>query len=202
MYLRGVAVDGVDTDVAVWQAVADGPRWPSPWGDGRPGWHAGCAAMVLSQFGPSVDLHCGGADLASPHHALEAWMAEAATGVRPFARAWLRAGVVAVDGQKMAKSAGNLVLVDDLLTRWPAAVVRLHLLARPWSADWSWDEDAVPATAAALDELYSAAGRPDGQPADVLGLLLADLDVPAALAAATEAGGAAARELVDVLALE
>ncbi len=115
-------------DVAVWQETTDEEvSWPSPWGDGRPGWHAECAAMVLALFGPSVDLHCGGADLAYPHHACEAALAEAATGVTPFSRAWLRAGTVGVDGAKMAKSTGNLVLVDDLLRehtggRGPAAV--------------------------------------------------------------------------------
>ena len=115
-------------DVAVWQETADDvASWPSPWGQGRPGWHAECAAMVLALFGSGVDIHCGGADLAYPHHACEAALAEGATGVAPFARAWMRAGVVGVDGVKMAKSTGNLVLIEDLLRRslgrrGPAAV--------------------------------------------------------------------------------
>lgn len=191
-------------DVAVWRAAdasGGGARWPSPWGEGRPGWHAGCAAMVLSQFGPSVDLHCGGADLAFPHHATETVMAEAATGVAPFARAWLRAGTVGVDGRKMAKSTGNLVLVDDLLADWPVAVIRLHVLHRPWSAGWDFDPADLEVTASTLDALYSAAAKPGGGTAPVTELLLDDLDVPAAVAAATEAGGPAARELVDVLGL-
>jgi len=93
-------------DVAVWQETSDEEvSWPSPWGEGRPGWHAECAAMVLALYGPSVDIHCGGADLAYPHHACEAALAEGATGVAPFARSWLRAGVVRVGGacpQRMA----------------------------------------------------------------------------------------------------
>ena len=114
-------------DVAVWQAGTDDAdlSWPSPWGIGRPGWHAECVAMVLAQFGSGIDLHCGGADLAFPHHACEAALAEAATGVRPFARAWLRAGTVSIAGAKMAKSAGNLVLVEDLLRQHSPAAIRL-----------------------------------------------------------------------------
>jgi cysteinyl-tRNA synthetase len=91
-------------DVIVWQAAGpdDDVSWPSPWGEGRPGWHAECAAMVLALFGPSVDIHCGGGDLAFPHHAAEAALAEAATGVTPFARSWMRAGIVSINGAKMA----------------------------------------------------------------------------------------------------
>ncbi len=111
-------------DVAVWQAAEPGhPAWESPWGRGRPGWHAECAAMALSVFGAGVDVHAGGADLRFPHHAYHAAMAEAFTGVRPYARAWLHAGTVRVGGAKMAKSAGNLVLVRDLVDGHPAAAV-------------------------------------------------------------------------------
>ena len=109
-------------DAVLWQS-ADGqePGWPSPWGPGRPGWHAECTAMSLTTFGPTVDLHVGGEDLAFPHHVYEALQAEAFTGVRPFARAWMHVGSVLVDGEKMAKSAGNLVYVQDVLDRFPRA---------------------------------------------------------------------------------
>jgi L-cysteine:1D-myo-inositol 2-amino-2-deoxy-alpha-D-glucopyranoside ligase len=107
-------------DEALWQrSVGDEPAWPSPWGLGRPGWRAECTAMSLATFGPTVDLHVGGADLAFPHHAYETAQAEAYTGVRPFARAWMHVGSVLVDGQKMAKSAANLVYVRDVLERFP-----------------------------------------------------------------------------------
>jgi cysteinyl-tRNA synthetase len=105
-------------DQPIWQrSLGEEPSWPSPWGPGRPGWHAECSAMALSVLGPSVDLHVGGADLRFPHHAFEAAAAEAATGVRPFARAWLHVGVVSQGGTKMAKSTGNLTFVTDLVDR-------------------------------------------------------------------------------------
>jgi cysteinyl-tRNA synthetase len=190
-------------DVAVWHATTgpDDVSWPSPWGDGRPGWHAECAAMVLALFGPSVDLHCGGADLAFPHHACESALAEAATGVAPFARAWLRAGTVLVGEQKMAKSTGNLVLVDDLLRAYSAAAIRLLCLNRPWADAWAYTRDGLEQAAGTLEQLYAAAARPGGESGGVLAALRADLDVPRALAIALEDGGQAARTLIEVLAL-
>ena len=192
-------------DVVVWQETMDDEvSWPSPWGKGRPGWHAECAAMNLALFGPSVDLHCGGADLAFPHHAAEAALAEGATGVTPFARAWLRAGTVMIGNEKMAKSTGNLVLVDDLLKDYPAAAIRLMCLNRPWWEPWSFSRDILDESVATLDDLYSAAARPDAAMAGsaaVPARLLEDLDVPTALAMALEDGGQSARTLIDILAL-
>jgi cysteinyl-tRNA synthetase len=117
--------------VALWQRyVGDEPAWPSPWGPGRPGWQAECTAMSVATFGPTVDLHVGGEDLAFPHHAYEAALAEAFTGVQPFARAWMHVGSVLTEGEKMAKSAGNLVYVHDVLDRFPPAALRLLILSR------------------------------------------------------------------------
>jgi cysteinyl-tRNA synthetase len=190
-------------DVIVWSATAEGEVcWPSPWGDGRPGWHAECAAMVLALFGSGVDLHCGGADLAYPHHACEAALAEAATGVAPFARAWLRAGTVSIDGAKMAKSTGNLVLVDDLLREHSPAAIRLMCLNRPWAQGWSYRPDGLREAADTLEALYIAAGRPGQAGAGLVpAALLDDLDVPTALGIALDEGGQAARTLIELLAL-
>ncbi len=191
-------------DIVVWKETADDEvSWPSPWGDGRPGWHAECAAMVLSLFGASIDLHCGGADLAFPHHACEAALAQTATGVRPFARSWLRAGTVQIGGAKMAKSSGNLVLVDTLLKEYPPAAIRLMCLNRPWSQPWSFAHSELEAAAGMLDRLYTAAAKPDGTAgsAAVPAALLDDLDVPRALAIALDEGGQAARTLIEILAL-
>lgn len=196
-------------DVAVWRASAGAePGWPSPWGSGRPGWHAECAAMSLSVLGPAVDVHCGGGDLRFPHHACQAAMAEAVTGVTPYARARFLVGVVRVNGEKMAKSTGNLVLVCDVLRSYPAAALRLCLIDRRWAQPWDFAAQELQSASARLDRLYQAAGRSGGsggsqEPAarKIAEALRDDLDVPAALAIAEEAGGAAARSLIAVLGL-
>lgn len=192
-------------DVAVWQADEPGhPAWESPWGQGRPGWHAECAAMALSVFGTGVDVHAGGADLRFPHHAYHAAMAEAFTGVRPYARAWLHAGTVRVGEAKMAKSTGNLVLVRDLVDDHPAAAVRLMILDRPWAADWDYSPALLDAAEKRLEHLYQAAGRTSSAPAaaaEIGRLLAADLNVTAAIDVGIEEGGAAARSVTAALGL-
>jgi cysteinyl-tRNA synthetase len=192
-------------DVAIWRSSADGePGWPSPWGTGRPGWHAECAAMSLSVLGLAVDVLCGGADLRFPHHAFQIALAEAVTGVRPFARARFGVGVVSLDGAKMAKSTGNLVLVSDVLADHPAAALRLCLLDRPWSAGWDYSVAELEAATAKLERLYVAAGRradSDAASAAITEALRDDLDVSGALRIAEEAGGLAARGLIATLGL-
>jgi L-cysteine:1D-myo-inositol 2-amino-2-deoxy-alpha-D-glucopyranoside ligase len=191
-------------DVPVWRPSGQGePAWPSPWGAGRPGWHAECAAMTMAVFGAGIDILAGGADLRYPHHAYQAAMAEAAAGVTPFARARLHVGEVRRDGAKMAKSTGNLTLVSDLLATHPSAAVRLFLLDRPWRQAWDYRPAELDAAGAKLDTLYAAAGRPGGTAGadEVAAALMDDLDVPRALAAAIDGGGDAARLLLRVLAL-
>jgi cysteinyl-tRNA synthetase len=191
-------------DVPVWRASSgDDPAWPSPWGPGRPGWHAECTAMVLSTYGSSIDIHAGGADLAFPHHAYEAAQAEAATGVSPFARSWMRMGTVHVAGEKMAKSTGNLVLVSDLLADHRAAAIRLLLLDRRWEESWEFTSADLVAAEGRLDSLYAAAGRRADGPGEteVMRRLLDDLDVRSAMSVAMEEGGRSARVLMHVLGL-
>lgn len=193
-------------DVAVWQAAEPGrPAWPSPWGDGRPGWHAECAAMALSVFGPAVDVHAGGADLRFPHHAYHAAMAEAFSGVAPYARTWFHAGTVTVSGVKMAKSAGNLVLLADLLAAWPAAVVRLMILDRPWALTWDYHPGLLDSAAHRLESLHRAAAGGDAASAsgieEMRRVLGDEFDVPAALDVAIDTGGEAARTLIPALGL-
>ncbi|MFN2522485.1 MAG: cysteine--1-D-myo-inosityl 2-amino-2-deoxy-alpha-D-glucopyranoside ligase [Mycobacteriales bacterium] len=192
-------------DQAVWQPSVEGePAWPSPWGPGRPGWHAECTAMALSTYGPALDLHAGGADLRFPHHAYEAAQAEAATGVTPFARAWLHAGTVRLGGEKMAKSTGNLVFVSDLLAQADGRVVRTLLLDRPWATPWDYTPELLMRAGERLEALHTAAGQrhtTGAGEAHVLAALVTDLDVPLAVDRAIDAGGSAARQLVQVLAL-
>ncbi len=132
-------------------------------------------------------------------------MTEAFTGVRPYARACLHVGTVTVDGVKMAKSAGNLVLVRDLLASYPAPAVRLMILDRRWAGRWDYAPALLSAATERLEDLHSAGGRsaaasPGALP-EIRRLLGADLDVPAALSVAIEAGGAPARALAATLGL-
>ncbi|MGK5114787.1 MULTISPECIES: cysteine--tRNA ligase [unclassified Geodermatophilus] len=192
-------------DVPVWRPSGErDPAWPSPWGWGRPGWHAECAAMATATLGHGVDVLVGGADLAFPHHAQQAAMAEAASGVGPFARAQVHVGAVSQDGAKMAKSTGNLTLVADLLRVTTGPVLRLLVLDRAWSQPWEYRPELIEGAQARLDALFSAAGRRGASATAsraVTDRLLDDLDVPGALDVAVADGGDAARLLVRVLSL-
>ncbi|MGQ0480451.1 MAG: cysteine--tRNA ligase [Pseudonocardia sp.] len=192
-------------DVAVWRRSREGdPAWPSPWGPGRPGWHAECAAIATTVLGAAVDLVVGGADLAYPHHCYQAAMAQAVTGVSPFARERLSVGTVRIGGRKMAKSTGNLVLVSDLLARNSASALRLLLLDRDWRQSWDFDPVDLGPAADRVERLYSAAGRRSGTEAavgEISTALLSDLDTRRALDIAEQDGGAAARLVLRILSL-
>jgi cysteinyl-tRNA synthetase len=194
-------------DVAVWRpSGSDDPAWPSPWGWGRPGWHAECAGMALCSLGSSVDVLLGGADLAFPHHAYQAAMVEAATDVTPFARTVLHVGEVRREGRKMAKSTGNLTQVSDLLARHAGSVIRLGLLNRRWSEPWDCEEEVFAAAARTLQDLVEAAGDAPGDPGSeaahrVVAVLAEELDVGSAVALALEEGGTTAAAVLDLLKL-
>jgi cysteinyl-tRNA synthetase len=158
----------------------------------------------MATFGPTVDLHVGGEDLAFPHHAYEALQAEAFSGVRPFARAWMHIGSVLVEGEKMAKSAGNLVYVHDVLDRFPPGALRLLILSRHWSEPWEFHEADLERAATELETLWrygAASGDRDVAEHDVAQALLDDLDVPQALRLAKDAGGQVLRDVVALLGL-
>jgi cysteinyl-tRNA synthetase len=161
--------------------------------------------MALATLGGTVDVLIGGADLAFPHHAYQVALATAATGATPYARRRMPVGTVHVEGAKMAKSTGNLVLVGDLLAHRPGAALRLLLLDREWAADWEYRAKDLDVAAERLDRLYRAAATGGGSDADVAAVraaLLDDLDVPTAMRIALDAGGAAARQAVRTLALQ
>ena len=154
-------------DVPVWRpSTAQDPAWPSPWGWGRPGWHAECAAMAMAAFGASVDLLIGGRDLTFPHHAYQSAMVQAGTSVTPFARRAMHVGAVHYQGRRMAKSTGNLVLISDLLRSYPPAAIRLLLLDRPWQTEWEYHEGDLDAAAADLETLAHTPERRARCPAD------------------------------------
>jgi cysteinyl-tRNA synthetase len=118
---------GNPMDFALWKAAKPGePSWPSPWGDGRPGWHIECSAMSARYLGDTFDVHGGGQDLIFPHHENEIAQSEAASG-KPFARVWLHNGFVTIAEEKMAKSLKNFVSVTDVLADYPAPAVRTLL---------------------------------------------------------------------------
>ena len=192
-------------DVPVWRPSDEhDPAWPSPWGWGRPGWHAECAAMAISMLGTGIDVLIGGDDLTFPHHAYQSAMVEAVSGARPFARRVVHVGTVHQDGAKMAKSTGNLTLVGDLLEHHAPAAVRMLLLDRAWAEPWEFHAADLDGAALRLDRLYAAAARATGSESGVAAVtarLLDDLDVPGALDVAEDEGGAVARQLLSTLSL-
>ena len=165
------------------------PSWESDLGPGRPGWHVECAAIALNRLGPQIDLNGGGSDLIFPHHECGAAHAEAHTGVHPFAKHYVHAGMIGLDGEKMSKSRGNLVFVSKLRSQGvdPNAI-RLALFAghyrsdRPWTADLLTDAQAAARHVARRRRPRRRTGR--GRARRRLRDRLADdLDTPGALAA-------------------
>lgn len=161
--------------------------------------------MAVATLGGLVDVLAGGADLRFPHHAYQSAMAAAAMGAGPFARRGFRVGTVGMNGAKMAKSTGNLVLVQQLLGSTSGAVLRMLLLDRSWAEPWDYRPDGLARAIRRLEELYVAGGRKPGSTAAVTAVrdaLLTDLDVPSAVDAALVAGGDAALLLIRTLALQ
>ena len=175
-------------DPLLWQVERPGePAWDSPLGRGRPGWHAECSALAVQHLGMGFDVQGGGNDLVFPHHEMSASQAQLATGERPFAQAYVHAGMVGFEGHKMSKSRGNLVLVSALRASGvdPMAI-RLALLAHHYRSDWEWTdadlEQAVDRLACWRAALQSGAGTgADEVLADMRSALAGDLDAPVAL---------------------
>ena len=170
-------------DFVLWQPSADDePAWDTLWGPGRPGWHIECSALALRELGTTIDLHGGGADLIFPHHECERAQSEAATG-EPFVKHWMHAALVSKDGEKMSKSVGNLVFVDELRTMWDARAIRLALVGHHYRTEWEWDDEVMPRSDARLHTWLAAA---EGEAPDADGEVLSavrealddDLDTP------------------------
>ncbi len=177
-------------DSLLWRAERPGePSWESPFGPGRPGWHVECSAIALKHLGMTFDVQGGGSDLIFPHHEMSASGAQVATGEHPFARAYVHQAMVGLDGEKMSKSKGNLVLVSkERLGGTDPMAIRLVLLAHHYRTDWFWTDADLTDAQARLDLWRGAIGRgtgPDGAAAvDALRAALTnDLDTVAALAA-------------------
>ncbi len=150
-------------DFALWKAAKPGePRWESPWGPGRPGWHIECTAMAIHYLGPQIDIHGGGNDLVFPHHENEIAQSEAYTGLRPFARYWLHNGMLQLRGAKMSKSLGNLISVSDFLAEHEADVLRLAILSSHYRKPLAFDDELVAGAERALRRLKGGLRPPVG----------------------------------------
>ncbi|MBM3118637.1 MAG: cysteine--tRNA ligase, partial [Chloroflexi bacterium] len=144
-------------DFAVWKAAKPGePYWPSPWGEGRPGWHIECSAMSLKYLGNSLDIHGGGQDLIFPHHENEITQSEAFTGVVPFARYWLHNGLLQLGENKMSKSLGNLITVKQALERYSSDAIRLFILGSHYRSPLTYSEETLKAAESGMERLRQA----------------------------------------------
>jgi cysteinyl-tRNA synthetase len=143
-------------DFVLWKGVKPGePSWPSPWGAGRPGWHIECSVMSTCCLGETFDIHGGGPDLVFPHHENEIAQSEAATG-KLYANAWMHAGAVRVDGEKMSKSLGNFFTIREVLEKYHPEVVRYLLVSSHYRSPINYSEDSLKEAKGALERFYNA----------------------------------------------
>ena len=144
-----------DGDFALWKSAKAGEiSWESPWGRGRPGWHIECSAMNLKYLGEQIDIHGGGRDLVFPHHENEIAQTESLTG-KTFAKYWIHCGLVKVNGQKMSKSLGNGILLQDILTQYDSDVIRFGLLRNTYSTDIDITDSLFPEAKKHVYKMYS-----------------------------------------------
>ncbi|WP_372706978.1 cysteine--tRNA ligase [Brevundimonas sp.] len=184
-------------DFVLWKPSKEGePSWPSPWGEGRPGWHIECSAMIEETLGLPIDIHGGGIDLVFPHHENEIAQGVCAHGHAhapdahaEYSRYWMHNGFLTVDAEKMSKSVGNVLLLHDLVQAIPGEVVRWALLSAHYRQPLDWNQSLLDQSRKALDRLYGALHRAadveasdDQPPADFLKSIEDDLNTPGAMA--------------------
>ena len=149
-------------DFVLWKpSKADEPSWPSPWGEGRPGWHIECSAMIEETLGLPIDIHGGGIDLVFPHHENEIAQGVCAHGhahsdaaPEEYSRYWMHNGFLTVDAEKMSKSVGNVLLLHDLVQHFPGEVVRWALLSAHYRQPLDWNQSLLEQSRKNLDRLY------------------------------------------------
>ena len=162
--LSGARVDVDDRkesplDFALWKSSKDGePSWPSPWGEGRPGWHIECSAMSQKFLGDTFDIHGGGQDLIFPHHENEIAQSEGASG-KPLANYWVHNGFVNIDKEKMSKSLGNFLTIRELLEDCHPEILRFFVVANHYRSPIDFSEENVAVAAAGLERLYQSLDR-------------------------------------------
>jgi cysteinyl-tRNA synthetase len=160
-------------DFALWKSAKPGePAWPSPWGAGRPGWHIECSAMCLHHLGEQIDIHGGGNDLVFPHHENEIAQSESLTG-KAFARYWMHNGMLQLSGEKMSKSLGNLITIDDFLKDHSSDALRLLIFSGHYRKPVAFTAESIEGAERALTRLLSGlrpskGGKSTGEAADAL----------------------------------
>jgi len=143
-------------DFALWKAKKPGePAWPSPWGEGRPGWHIECSVMAIKHLGETIDIHGGGPDLIFPHHENEIAQSEAATG-KPFARFFMHVGYLNINNEKMSKSLGNFFTVREILKEYEPEVLRFLMLSSHYRSPINFSKELMEQSKNALERLYTA----------------------------------------------
>lgn len=143
-------------DFALWKAKKPGePAWPSPWGEGRPGWHIECSVMAIKHLGETIDIHGGGPDLIFPHHENEIAQSEAVTG-KPFARFFMHVGYLNINNEKMSKSLGNFFTVREILKEYEAEVLRFLMLSSHYRSPINFSKELMEQSKNALERLYTA----------------------------------------------
>ena len=161
---RDLLVSGVDEkedplDFVLWKPKKDGePSWPSPWGDGRPGWHLECSVMSKKYIGDVIDIHAGGEDLIFPHHENEIAQSEAANGTE-FARYWMHNGFLKINNEKMSKSLGNFFTVREIAEKYPLQVIRFFMLSAHYRSPLNFSADLVEASKNGLERILTAVDR-------------------------------------------
>ena len=146
-------------DFVLWKASKPRePKWKSPWGEGRPGWHIECSAMSMKYLGETIDFHAGGQDLVFPHHENEIAQSEGATG-KQFVKYWLHNGFLDIHGEKMAKSLGNFVLARGLVKGYPGTAIRLFFLQKHYRSPIDFTEEGLDAAVTSVQRLAIAFSR-------------------------------------------
>ncbi len=141
-------------DFALWKAAKPGePKWPAPWGEGRPGWHLECSVMAMGLLGETLDIHGGGQDLIFPHHENEIAQSEAATG-KPFVRYWMHNGLLKYQGEKMSKSLGNFEYARDVVERYGKEAVRYFYLSKHYRTPVNFTHEAMEDARRAVERVY------------------------------------------------
>jgi cysteinyl-tRNA synthetase len=176
-------------DFALWKRAEAGHimRWPSPWGEGFPGWHIECSAMSMKYLGESIDIHGGGLENQFPHHESEIAQSEAVTG-KPFIRYWLHNNMVTVDGKKMGKSLGNFITLKEAFATWAPRVVRLFILQSHYRSPLDFSRAALDGAAKGLEKIDAAVARLRSMLREgAVGSAAPGIDLPAYRAAFAEA---------------